>query len=146
MRWILLMGIMISTHSSASAQEIAIPGDYVWKNRIILLFAPAKDSFLLQQQDAELQADTKGIQERDLLIFQVLPDQVLGQQNLQDARVAQSLRDQYRIEPEKFYAILIGKDGSEKLRKDTVMTREELYGTIDAMPMRRRKMREGKGN
>ena len=144
MRLILLLCIMSNIHQTVLAQEMAIPEDYRWKNRIILLFAPGDDNSLLQQQRAELFKDATGITARDLIIFQILPDQLIGQENLQNATLAQSLRDKYHVKEGKFCAILIGKDGSEKLRKDTAVSREELYNVIDAMPMRQREMREDK--
>ena len=51
-------------------------------------------------------------------------------------------RSQYGVDPETFVVILVGKDGGEKLRSTEVVRLEKLYGTIDAMPMRRREMRE----
>ena len=39
--------------------------------------------------------------------------------------------------------LVIGKDGGEKLRKvDETLSLKELYNLIDAMPMRRREMKE----
>ena len=57
------------------------------------------------------------------------------------ARVAK-LRERYRVDENTFTFILVGKDGSEKMRSDTVVTRDELYAIIDAMPMRRGEMRK----
>ena len=142
MRWTLLVMFMYNIFLNASAQKMNIPEDYVWKNRIILLFAPDNDHSLSQQQIAELESDEDGVTERDLITFQILPDQVTGGKNIQNTEFAQSLRSRYGVNKVEFCAILIGKDGSEKLRKNTVITREELYGVIDAMPMRQREVRE----
>ncbi|NYD89522.1 DUF4174 domain-containing protein [Sphingomonas melonis] len=50
---------------------------------------------------------------------------------------AAALRKRYRLPAGGFVAILIGKDGGEKLRSAKPILPEVLAGTIDAMPMRR---------
>ena len=42
----------------------------------------------------------------------------------------------------EFAAILVGKDGTEKFRSDEPVRPETLFGLIDAMPMRRREVRD----
>ena len=51
------------------------------------------------------------------------------------------LRSQFKIQPGSSVVILVGKDGTEKLRKTTAQL-GELFTLIDAMPMRQREMRE----
>jgi len=46
----------------------------------------------------------------------------------------------------KLEYVLIGKDGSQKRRWSLFPTNDDLYSTIDAMPMRRFEMRERKWN
>jgi hypothetical protein len=41
-----------------------------------------------------------------------------------------------------FLVVLIGKDGTMKLRRERVLSKNELLGIIDAMPMRRAEMQE----
>jgi succinate dehydrogenase flavin-adding protein (antitoxin of CptAB toxin-antitoxin module) len=40
-----------------------------------------------------------------------------------------------------FTFILVGKDGNEKMRADTVVSTYKLFAKIDAMPMRKREMK-----
>lgn len=56
--------------------------------------------------------------------------------------LANNLRKRYRVDDKEFLIILIGKDGSEKLRSDTVVSPDKLYALIDAMPMRREETRK----
>ena len=42
-----------------------------------------------------------------------------------------------------FTFILVGKDGGEKLRIDTVVSTTQLFAVIDAMPMRKEEMKSG---
>jgi len=44
-----------------------------------------------------------------------------------------------------FASILVGKDGGVKLRSNAPVSAERLSNVIDAMPMRRREMREQNG-
>ena len=52
---------------------------------------------------------------------------------------AVKLRNQFKIDSGTTTFILIGKDGTEKLRKDS-MDLDELFEVIDAMPMRQREV------
>jgi hypothetical protein len=51
------------------------------------------------------------------------------------------MRNQYKIAPEAFVLILIGKDGEEKFRSSTPVTIERINHIIDAMPMRQDEMK-----
>lgn len=135
--------LLFSDHQ-LSAQAMPTLSDYRWKNRLILLFAPDLKHTSLRQQHELLRADQQGLDERDLLVFSVLPNQVINEEtNTKKTESAAELRKRYHVSKEDFLIILIGKDGSEKLRSDTVVTRGELYARIDAMPMRREEMRRG---
>jgi hypothetical protein len=50
------------------------------------------------------------------------------------------LAKQYAIGENTFSALLIGKDGSEKLRLNEVPDLQAIYAVIDGMPMRSREM------
>ena len=51
-------------------------------------------------------------------------------------------REHYGVAADEFAAILIGRDGGEKLRASEPISAQELFGKIDEMPMRRRELRE----
>lgn len=46
----------------------------------------------------------------------------------------------YRVPPGSYAAILIGLDGGEKTRWETMPRLDEIFAVIDAMPMRRREL------
>ena len=115
--------------------------EYQWKNRLILLFSPQTNNMYQQQHDL-LRTDQPGLNERDLLVFSVIGDRVVVETDSAGIERAAKLREHYRVDESTFTFILIGKDGSEKMRSNTVVTRNELYSIIDAMPMRREEMRE----
>jgi hypothetical protein len=51
-------------------------------------------------------------------------------------------RGRFRVEDGPFAAVLVGRDGGEKHRSTEPVVPEGLFEVIDAMPMRRREMRE----
>jgi hypothetical protein len=108
--------------------------NYTWKKRVLLVIAPATDNEQLQQQQVILSKHQAGLQDRDMEIIYLPMDKALQEDKT-------FLSQQFNIGPDDFYSILIGKDGTEKLRSTTPMETEKLFGTIDAMPMRRREMR-----
>ena len=116
--------------------------NYRWKNRLILLFSSQANNPLYRQQVDLLRADQPGLDDRNLLIFSVLSDRVVSQKAIERADRAAELRERYRVDENSFTFVLIGKDGSEKMRSDTLVTRDELHALIDAMPMRREEMRK----
>ncbi|WP_161993882.1 DUF4174 domain-containing protein [Cyclobacterium xiamenense] len=115
-----------------------------WKNRILLVF-PAVDSRPIGQVNKELMAD---IEERDMVYF-IFGDSLISNSSYTfDANYVEQLRERYVRGTQKSCYVLLGKDGGSKLRREQEeINWEELFGTIDAMPMRRREMREdGKGS
>jgi hypothetical protein len=66
-----------------------------------------------------------------------LDDQAIG------ADESRQLRNRYAIGENAFTAVLIGKDGGEKLRVDGVPDLTAIYSVIDGMPMRNREARSG---
>ncbi len=57
---------------------------------------------------------------------------------------AAGLRDASGIEAGRFAVVLVGKDGGEKARWSGPVSEREVFARVDAMPMRRREMREKK--
>jgi hypothetical protein len=129
----------------AKSQNIDIPGPYLWENRILLVFNLQNDDQLNKQLHL-FSKNQAGMDERDLIVFRILPDkveQIHGKKYGKNA--AEKLRSKYNIDKNDFTVILIGKDGTEKLRQQKVLSIDKLFATIDAMPMRRREMRNSDG-
>ena len=97
--------------------------------RMVLIFG--NNTTLVQRQLALLQKDSSGLAERDLIVKQVKPGDYLY--------------ESYQIKPdEPFTVILIGKDGGEKYRSNSILTANRLFAMVDAMPMRQSEMRQTK--
>jgi hypothetical protein len=80
--------------------------------------------------------------ERDMVVGIVVAE---GRSTLADQPISadesRRLSDRYAAGGKAFRAVLIGKDGSEKLRVDEVPDLSAVYAVIDGMPMRRGEMR-----
>lgn len=102
-----------------------------WERRVLIVAAPYPDDASLAEQRRILAIWKTESAARDLSIVEVVGDQVRGA-----ADTAAQIRPKYHL-PASFTAILIGKDGGEKLRSATPFPAAALEATIDAMPMRR---------
>jgi hypothetical protein len=102
-----------------------------WERRVLIVAAPsAEDASLAEQRRVLAGWKAKG-DDRDLTIVEIVGDQVRGASDS-----AATIRRKYRL-PATFTAILIGKDGGEKLRSAKPFPAAALEATIDAMPMRK---------
>lgn len=115
------------------------------KNRPLLLFAPSPDDAALREQLAAVEAHRAGFDERDMVLLVVYPTGGTAT----DAEIshvdADALRNRFGVAEDEFFAVLIGKDGTEKLRSERGVEMDDPFRLIDAMPMRQREMREGRG-
>ncbi len=116
---------------------------YQWKNRLLLVFAPSENSPAYQRQMQLFQGQQAGFKERDLLLVELLTESTSRayRQTLDDADVARA-RSRFHVAPQDFQVILVGKDGTAKLRESNPIQPEVIFNEIDAMPMRQREMRE----
>lgn len=145
-KWIALLITLFASTMMAYAQDLTIPGPYHWEKRILLVFS-ADDKLNLQKQMAVFEEHQAEIEERDLVVFTIEQASV----NHPDGKVygedaATKLREQYEVAANSFSVILIGKDGTEKLRQNEILDTEKLFARIDGMPMRQQEMRKNSGN
>ncbi len=110
--------------------------DFQWKSRLLVI-SGANDKIveLLGKEEA-------GLEERDLKVF-VLKG--AGQTDYPaKPELAAEFKDRLSPPAGKAMVYLIGKDGSTTLEWPLEdFTFKKLYGRIDAMPMRKREMRDG---
>ncbi|NGP75810.1 DUF4174 domain-containing protein [Balneolaceae bacterium YR4-1] len=117
--------------------------DYRWENRLLLVFAPSQENDDYQKQLEELNSNREGVLDRDLKIVHLFSDDasnIDGQQI--DDKSTEDIYKKYEVTPGQYTVILIGKDGTVKLRTGNLLTNKEVFGLIDSMPMRQREMRE----
>lgn len=102
---------------------------------MLLVFAPQERDAALSKQRKIVGSDGEGFRDRELRVVEVVGDSVAGARDY-----APRLRQRYRIASDEFAAVLVGKDGTIKLRANRPIDTTQLFTTIDAMPMRRREI------
>lgn len=115
--------------------------DYQWKNRLVLIFAPAENNRIYKEQIEELNSSAEGMRDRDLKVFHLFREGAsFGDEKQLNNSTVDTLYNKFKVEPGNYLIILIGKDGTEKLRKSSLLKTEKLFALIDSMPMRQREM------
>lgn len=138
MKQIIVIALLTITNMTMSAQNFEV---HQWKNRLVLIISSDSNSEIFKKQLQELSADKKGLKSRKLIIYKILPEN-LQIPNKDNTWVYNSeLYASYTKSGEPFKVILIGLDGGVKLEQNTVLTTEELFSKIDAMPMRQSELK-----
>jgi hypothetical protein len=102
--------------------------------RKVLLFHNIAGAQHLQSQLAAFKANQTGMTERDI-------DVVSIPYSIQNA----TQYKQWKVDTSAaFTFILVGRDGGEKHRSSEVVTTAKLFGLIDAMPMRKSEIKDGR--
>ena len=118
----------------AAAAELS---DYLWQSRPLLVFAPTGNDPRLVETMRRIEASRCDFADRDMVLGRIVADgtSVLDG-DVVDTSQAQRLRSEFGIGASSFSAVLIGKDGGEKLRVNDVPELPAIYAVIDGMPMR----------
>ena len=113
-----------------------------WKNRVLLVFAPASDNNAYQQQMQIFSGEKAAFLDRDLVVVQVLAtgESYANGQKI-DENSAVELRDRFDVSENDFRVIVVGKDGGAKRQDRVPVEAKAIFNEIDAMPMRRQEMR-----
>mgnify|MGYP005843295859 CR=1 FL=1 len=116
--------------------------EYKWERRILIIFSPDTKQSEYQSQIQELKGQKEGMKERHMLIVHVLSGDLAKLQLEEPKEINQEqLRDRFDIQREEFTVLLIGKDGGIKMKSNQALEIKDIFGQIDAMPMRQREMR-----
>jgi hypothetical protein len=105
---------------------------YRWKNRPLVLFADSDSSAALREQRARIRAADRELEDRDMLIIEIA------------GAPSHELRQRFSVDVGTEVAVLVGKDGGEKHRCTLPCELGRIFELVDAMPMRRREMAEGR--
>ncbi|WP_158607166.1 DUF4174 domain-containing protein [Pontibacter oryzae] len=118
---------------------------YKWKNRLVLVFVPDEANAAYLSQKEMLYAEKPKLNERDIVLIELVGGNKLYiDGKLQHEKQAKAIQGWFQVPPDSFAILLLGKDGTEKLRRNQPVEPEELFGLIDQMPMRRQEMRNDK--
>ncbi|SER21238.1 protein of unknown function [Faunimonas pinastri] len=107
-----------------------------WNNRVLLIHAGAADDSRLAEEKRRIASAHAELADRDMVVIAQVgaaePELLYG--SAPKGAVAS-----FRTAPAEpgFQIVLIGKDGGEKGRWSEPVAMNEVFGLIDAMPMRR---------
>lgn len=110
-----------------------------WEHRLLIF--SGEDENATRQKALALDSRT-GHLERNLLVIHLEEDTatvVVGETSALPE--SELFRQRFAMPDDAFEVVLVGKDGGVKERRKTVFETQELFGIIDAMPMRMREMR-----
>ncbi|MCW1957350.1 MAG: DUF4174 domain-containing protein [Mycobacterium sp.] len=115
--------------------------DYLWQSRPLLVFAPTDSDPRFVDTMRRIEASRCDFADRDMVLGRIVTE---GTSTLDGQAVgttqAQRLQSEFGIDANGFSVVLIGKDGGEKWRVNTVPNLATIYAVIDGMPMRGREM------
>ena len=110
-----------------------------WQNRLLVFGGEGDD---IERQKTLVIEARDGYLERDLLVIHLSDDNatlIVGESGALPE--AELFRQRFAMSAEAFEVVLVGKDGGAKERRKAAFETENLFGIIDAMPMRMREMR-----
>jgi Domain of unknown function (DUF4174) len=117
--------------------------------RPLLVFAPTMDDPQLVEQFNQLKGHATELNSRDLLYVPIVPEghnQPIPGSRIHTASFSEdelaAMRHHFKVEPDEFLVILVGKDGEEKLNSRTPVPVDRLERLIDSMPMRQRETQQ----
>ena len=126
---LILFPVMIDT---TFAQDLK---PHQWKDRLILIFAEDTTNVIYQKQLEAFKREETGMKDRKLVVYEVMPKQYRKDGGRWIS--GEALFQKYKSTDTPSEIILIGLDGGIKLRQTKVLSGKELFGIIDAMPMRK---------
>lgn len=138
---VLFISFILQTHPSIMNQ-LAI---YEWKYRILLISDYTDNGTMLEEQKKMIAPFLEGIRERKLIIavdtqesaYWITPPE--ENSDLKNSKPTLSDSGKYKVQ-------LIGLDGGIKFSSDQAVGMNEIFGRIDAMPIRRMEMEKENGN
>ncbi len=110
MKYCLALAFLFVSVVGADAQRI----------RRLLIFAEDSTNVEMKTQRQWLEADKKGVEDRDIWIAV-----------FSDPKTFRRMYEHYQVGRAPFFVVLIDKDGAEKIRSAELVPLKELYEVID---------------
>ena len=144
--------ILLSIGSTMSLAQEKSLSPFQWDYRPLVIFTPSIDDEAFLEQFEEINAHLPGFYDRDMLRVRVtkgtekasLHARTLPNLTPDKIPETKTLYETYNVPADEFAVILVGKDGTEKIRWSEPVEMEDVFSKIDSMPMRKREMAEGK--
>ncbi len=110
---------------------------YLWQNRVVLLFSPSADNAAFEKQNAMLNNAKDALAERDIIVWRIIHHQSVSVNGEHKVHLGTPpFYEYFDIPNDSATLILLGKDGGEKLRETLPVSNDALFSLIDSMPMR----------
>ncbi|ROV60652.1 DUF4174 domain-containing protein [Vibrio ponticus] len=132
--------VMFALIVSFSTQAYPSYGQY-WPHRSVIFFAPSQDKHV-EQFELETLLNDCALSERDVVTIIITLDGYTRPEWVDQQFDLGMLYNLYRVNPDEHTAILIGKDGTEKLRWGKSTDWLKVKRAIDSMPIRKTEMRD----
>lgn len=123
---------------------------YKWKNRLLVIANSERVTTKTRAQLQQFEEYREALKDRKLKIIEVSEERyrivkmINGEIQYSNWSTDREIVKKCTPAKGEFQVVLIGLDGRVKVRQDEIMTREQLFGTIDSMPMRMEEMRNRK--
>jgi len=140
MRRELLIVIALITFSADQVAAYDL-SQHQWRHRLLFLIAPDNGDPDLAAQQRGIALRRDAILDRDMRVFQLLPDKGFVEDVELPRPAVTKLRSHLGANPEDRLLILVGKDGGVKRRAALNADLRGVFLQIDAMPMRRDEVR-----
>lgn len=105
--------------------------DFLWTDRLLLVFADSPNDPRFVQQMEFLAADPEELEKRDIIV-------------ITDTAPSDASALRTALRPRGFMLVLIGKDGAIYLRKPLPWRVRELMRSVDKMPIRQQELRDSR--
>ena len=134
-----LMILICTSFVNVKAQDLE---KHTWKNRILVFKTNHSSSELYQQQVKEFSNSAEELADRKFVLYKVIQEDFemidfTDSESIHSGIITGKSIEKILNAQESFEVILIGLDGGIKLRQNKLLKKEDLYGIVDAMPMRR---------
>jgi hypothetical protein len=131
---------MLVTGSGLALDAARLMPDLTWKKRVLLVFSADERDAGFQRQESILQSINVGLDERDMTVIRAFADDRVVLDEQSHAQSAASFYQRFVVSSDEFRVILVGKDGTVKLDRDSAVSGADLFAFVDSMPMRRDEM------
>ena len=132
---LLAIYLLLSSISTVNAQKLS---SRRWNDCLIIIMASDPSNSIILDQTIKFKKSESGLKERKIVIYRALPDKYqIGLNESSAWETSGNIYESMKETNSDFEIVLIGLDGGIKLRREELLTTNELFGVIDQMPMRR---------
>lgn len=115
---------------------------HIWKERVLVILADSPENKNFKKQQQLLLQDLRGLEERKLVLYLITPSREYCDFDQIKCISNKTAYKRYKKFKSDFEIVLIGLDGGKKIQQNILLTPQQLYDKIDAMPMRARELRK----